>query len=92
VFSTIKNLIKISLKHINKYKFDSLEQINQPTESLHIVTVSKSPVENPSAWIQDGTSPTEIILATVVLIVAVSSVIGSVAYLAQVLVTNNKAD
>lgn len=63
-------------------------QVNQATESTQLVTMPSSPVENPSAWIQDGTSPTEIILAIAVVIVAVSSVIGSVAYLAQVLVTN----
>ncbi|MDJ0615194.1 MAG: hypothetical protein QNJ63_00365 [Calothrix sp. MO_192.B10] len=77
---------------MNKYKFYSSQQINQSTESLHIVTIPKSPVENPSAWIQDGTSPTEIILAVAVVIVAVSSVIGSVAYLAQVLVTSRKGE
>ena len=72
-----------------KYQFQSY-QVKQANEAKQLIKVPASPVENPSAWIQNGTSPTEVILATAVVIVAVSSVIGSIACLAQVLVANNK--
>lgn len=50
------------------------------------VTVQPNPVEPPSAWMQYGTSPTEIILATAVVIGAIAGVIGAIALLLQVLV------
>lgn len=53
---------------------------------VHFVMTNPSPVEPPSAWMQYGTSPTEIILATAIVIIAIASVIGSVALLLQVLV------
>jgi hypothetical protein len=61
------------------------------TESMQMVTVPQSPVENPSAWMQYGTSPTEIILAVAVVIVATSSVIGSIACVLHVLQPSRKA-
>lgn len=71
---------------MDKYQFQSY----QANEVKQLIELPVSPVEKPSAWIQNGNSPTEIILATAVVIVAVSSVIGSVAYLAQVLLANSK--
>ncbi|MBD1849235.1 hypothetical protein H6F87_04330 [Cyanobacteria bacterium FACHB-502] len=43
-------------------------------------------IEPPSAWMQYGTSPTEIILATAIVIGAIAGVISSIALLLQVLV------
>lgn len=51
-----------------------------------LMVVSPPPVEPPSAWMQYGTSPTEIILATACVIVAVATVIGAIAGLIHVLV------
>jgi hypothetical protein len=56
------------------------------THPIQIMTTSSSPVESPSAWMQYGTSPTEIILATAVVIAAMSGVIGAIALLLRVLV------
>jgi hypothetical protein len=55
----------------------------QPAE---VVMTNPAPVEPPSAWMQYGTSPTEIILATAVVIGAIAGVIGSIALLLKVLV------
>ena len=55
----------------------------QPTQ---IVMTHPTSIEPPSAWMQYGTSPTEIILAVAVVIGAIAGVIGSVALLVQVLV------
>lgn len=70
---------------MNKYQ-SSFYQFSQAKEAKQLIKVPTSPVENPSAWMQDGTSPTEVILANAVLIMAVSSVIIAIAYLSQVLV------
>ncbi|UBF27147.1 hypothetical protein K9N68_04050 [Kovacikia minuta CCNUW1] len=50
------------------------------------VTMNPGSVESPSAWMQYGTSPTEIILATAVVIGAIAGVVVSIAFLLQVLV------
>lgn len=62
---------------MNKYQFNRYQYklYQQTSEAKQVIQVSVSPVENPSAWMQDGTSPTEIILANAVLVVSVSSVI-----------------
>ncbi len=70
---------------MNNYK-STFYQVNQDSLAKQFIKVPTSPVENPSAWIQDGNSPTEVILANAVLIMAVSSVIIAIAYLSQVLV------
>ena len=59
-------------------------RVNAP--SSQGVMMNPTPVESPSAWMQYGTSPTEIILATAVVIGAVAGVIGSLAFLLQVLI------
>ena len=74
---------------MNKHQSTS-HQVNKSTESMQLVVLPSSLVEKPSAWIQNGTSPTEVTLAIAVVIVAVSSVIASFACLAQVLVANSK--
>ena len=56
------------------------------TQPAEVVMTNPTPVEPPSAWMQYGTSPTEIILATAVVIGAIASVIGSIALLLKVLV------
>jgi hypothetical protein len=56
------------------------------TQPAQVVMTNSTPVEPPSAWMQYGTSPTEIILATAVVIGAIASVIGSIALLLKVLV------
>ncbi|WP_204141101.1 hypothetical protein [Halomicronema sp. CCY15110] len=56
------------------------------TTRAELMIVSPPPVEPPSAWMQYGTSPTEIILATACVIVAVATVIGAIAGLINVLV------
>ena len=55
-------------------------------QHTQIVMTNPTSVEPPSAWMQYGTSPTEIILAIAVVIGAIAGVIGSVALLVQVLV------
>lgn len=76
---------------MNNYQSKSY-QVKQASETKQLIKVPASPVENPSDWIQDGTSPTEVILANAVLIVAISSVIIAIAYLAQVLVGSSKVE
>ena len=56
------------------------------TQPVQVVLTNPGSVESPSAWMQYGTSPTEIILATAVVIGAIAGVIVSVALLVQVLV------
>jgi hypothetical protein len=56
------------------------------TQPVQVVVTNPSSVEPPSAWMQYGTSPTEIILAIAVVIGAIAGVIGSLAILLQVLV------
>ena len=70
---------------MNKYQ-SSFYEVTQAKEAKQLIKVPGSPVENPSSWMRDGTSPTEVILANAVLIMAVSSVIIAVTYLSQVLV------
>jgi hypothetical protein len=68
---------------------DSLEtfHLSTPkTQPAQVVTVSSNPIESPSAWMQYGTSPTEIILATAVVIASIAPVIGSAALLLNALV------
>jgi hypothetical protein len=62
------------------------------THPIQIMITSPSPVEPPSAWMQYGTSPTEIILATAVVIAAISGVIGAIALLLHVLVPVMRKD
>lgn len=78
---------------MNQYQFNKYQSkfYQQTSEAKQLIQVPASPVENPSAWMQDGTSPTEIILANAVLVVSVSSVIIAIAYLAQVLVKKSKS-
>lgn len=76
---------------MNNYQYKSY-QVNQASETKQLIKVPTSPVENPSDWIQDGTSPTEVILANAVLIMAISSVIIAITYLAQVLVGSSKVE
>lgn len=56
------------------------------THSVQIGTTSPNSIEPPSAWMQYGTSPAEIILATAVVIGAIAGVISSIAILLKVLV------
>jgi hypothetical protein len=68
---------------------DSLENANPSglnTQPTQLVMTNPTPVEPPSAWMQYGTSPTEIILATAVVVGATAGVIGSIALLLKVLV------
>lgn len=55
-------------------------------QSTQVLTTDLTPIESPSAWMQYGTSPTEIILATAVVITSIAPVIGSVALLLNVFV------
>jgi hypothetical protein len=54
--------------------------------SVRVIVTAPGAVESPSAWMQYGTSPTEIILAIAIVIGAIAGVIGSIALLVQVLV------
>jgi hypothetical protein len=56
------------------------------TQASSVASIIPTSVENPSAWMRYGTSPTEIILATAVVIAAMSGVIGAIALLLHVLV------
>lgn len=76
---------------MNNYQSKSY-QVKQASEIKQLIKVPASPVEKPSDWIQDGTSPTEVILANAVLIVAISSVVIAITYLAQVLVGSSKVE
>jgi hypothetical protein len=58
----------------------------EPPIGTELATQSQELVEPPSAWMQYGTSPTEIILAIAVVIGSISSVIGSIALLVRTLV------
>lgn len=49
-------------------------------------------IESPSAWMQYGTSPTEIILAIAIVIGATAGVIGAIALLLHVLVPVMKSN
>lgn len=65
----------------------SLVVSKSPSQTQPVqVMIQPSPVESPSAWMQYGTSPTEIILANAILITAIAGVIGAIALLLQVLV------
>ncbi|MEH2252189.1 hypothetical protein [Nostoc sp.] len=41
---------------------------NQSTQTSQLISASPTSVENPSTWMRDGYSPTEIILAAAILI------------------------
>ncbi|KST67450.1 hypothetical protein [Mastigocoleus testarum] len=56
-------------------------QVKQPTEAKQIIELPASPVESPSKWLKDGSSPAEIILASAILVFSVSSVIIAIAHL-----------
>jgi hypothetical protein len=56
------------------------------TQPVQVVITNSGSIEPPSAWMRYGTSPTEIILATAVVVGAIASVIGAIALLLQVLV------
>lgn len=71
--------------------------MNHMLVPTHKLTTENSPhiehfypglIESPSAWMQYGTSPTEIILATAVVIWSVGSVIGAIALLLKVILPN----
>ncbi|MGI0486480.1 hypothetical protein ACN4EK_13655 [Pantanalinema rosaneae CENA516] len=67
----------------------SLSTSNSPVpkaQPVQYVVTHPGSIESPSTWMQYGTSPTEIILATAVVIGAIAGVIGSLALLLQVLV------
>lgn len=69
----------------------SLAQLKQFTQAGQLIV--ESPVEPPSAWMQNGQSPTEITLSVAILTVAslwgVALVIVAVAHLMKVLVPIN---
>ncbi len=56
------------------------------TQPVQVVITNPGSIESPSTWMQYGTSPTEIIVATAIVISAIAGVIGSIALLLQVLV------
>ena len=68
---------------------DTLETSHPSTskpQPVQVVITNPGSIESPSAWMQYGTSPTEIILATAVVVGASAGVIGAIALLLQVLV------
>jgi len=69
----------------------SLAQLKQPTQKSQFVV--ESPVESPSAWIQNGQSPTEITLSVAILTFAflwgVALVIIAISHLMEVLVPSS---
>jgi hypothetical protein len=62
------------------------------THPIQIVITSPNPIEPPSAWMQYGTSPTEIILAIAVVTGANTGIIGAIAVLVHVLVPVMRRD
>ena len=56
------------------------------SEPVQIVITNPGSIESPSAWMQYGTSPTEIILAIAIVIGSLAGMIGAIALLVQVLV------
>jgi hypothetical protein len=61
-------------------------------QHVQVIMTNPTPVEPPSAWMQYGTSPTEIILATAVVIGAVAGVIWAIALVLQILVPVMKSN
>ncbi|MEH2038350.1 hypothetical protein [Nostoc sp.] len=63
---------------------------NQTTQTSQLIPASPTSVENPSTWMRDGYSPTEIILATAFLtsvsIAGIASVIVAITGLVKTLV------
>ncbi|MBN4005360.1 hypothetical protein [Nostoc sp. LPT] len=63
---------------------------NQTTQTSQLIPASPTSVENPSTWMRDGYSPTEIILAAAILtslsIGGVASVIVAITRLVKTLV------
>lgn len=55
-------------------------------EPIQVVVTNPGAIESPSAWMQYGTSPTEIILAIAIVIGSLAGMIGAIALLVQVLV------
>ncbi len=51
---------------------------NQITQTSQLIPTSSTSVENPSTWIRDGYSPTEIILAVAILTLLSIEVIACV--------------
>ncbi|MEH2329282.1 hypothetical protein [Nostoc sp.] len=63
---------------------------NQTTQTSQLIPASPTSVENPSTWMRDGYSPTEIILAAAILtslsIGGIASVIMAITGLVKTLV------
>ena len=63
---------------------------NQTTQTSQLIPASSTSVENPSTWMRDGYSPTEIILAAAILtslsIGGIASVIVAITALVKTLV------
>ncbi|MBN3941655.1 MAG: hypothetical protein V7L21_35005 [Nostoc sp.] len=63
---------------------------NQTTQTSQLIPASPTSVENPSTWMRDGYSPTEIILAVAILtslsIGGIASVIVAITDLVKTLV------
>ncbi|MEH2139944.1 hypothetical protein [Nostoc sp.] len=63
---------------------------NQTTQTSQLIPASPTSVENPSTWMRDGYSPTEIILASAILtsllIGGIASVIVAITGLVKTLV------
>lgn len=62
------------------------------TQPVQVVITNPGAIESPSAWMQYGTSPTEIILAIAILIGAMTGIIGAIALLLHVLVPVMKSN
>jgi hypothetical protein len=60
------------------------------TQAIHRASISPNPLEPPSAWMRYGTSPTEIILATAIVIIANAVVIRTITLLVQALVRQDR--
>ncbi len=65
---------------------------NQSTQPMQLVSPSPFSIENPSAWMRDGYSPTEILLAAGIItslsIAGVATVIVAITGLVKTLVQN----
>ncbi|MEH1890786.1 MAG: hypothetical protein V7K92_15485 [Nostoc sp.] len=63
---------------------------NQSTQTSQLISASPTSLENPSTWMRDGYSPTEIILAAAILISfsigGIASVIVAITALVKTLV------
>lgn len=69
---------------------------NQTTQNSQLVPSTPAPIEKPSAWLRDGYSPTEIVLAVAILtsltIGGIASVIVAIASLVRTLVPQQQED